>query len=43
MPARENKPLLDGVQKVIKGSEGRSLPPDSQTAHVDHVLWLRGT
>lgn len=43
MPARENKPLLDGVQKVIKGSEGRSLSPDSQTAHVDHVLWLRGT
>lgn len=31
------------MQKVLKGSEGRSLSPDSQTAHVDHVLWLRGT
>lgn len=31
------------MQEVIKGSEGRALTPDSQTAHVDHVLWLRGT
>lgn len=37
------KPLLDGVQEVIKSSEGCALTPDSQAAHVDHVLWLRGT
>lgn len=38
-----DKPLFDGVQEVIEGSEGRALTPDSQAAHVDHVLWLRGT
>lgn len=37
------KPLLDGVQEVFKGSEGCALTPDSQAAHIDHVLWLRGT
>lgn len=31
------------MQEVFEGSEGRALTPDSQAAHVDHVLWLRGT
>lgn len=37
------KPLFDGVQEVLEGSEGCAFTPDSQAAHVDHVLWLRGT
>lgn len=37
------RPLLDGVQEVVKGLEGRALAPDPQAAHIDHVLWLRGT
>ena len=36
-------PLLDGMQKLLEGSEGRAVPPDAQAAHVDHVPGLRGT
>ncbi|TNN41607.1 hypothetical protein EYF80_048222 [Liparis tanakae] len=37
-PSTPNKPLLDGVQEVFKGPEGRALAPDSQAAHVEHRL-----
>lgn len=37
-----HSPLLNGVEKVLKGSEGCALTPDAQAAHVDHVSGLRG-
>ena len=39
----KSAPLLNGVQKFLKGPEGRALTPDAQAAHVDHVPGLRGT
>lgn len=36
----QGSPLLNGMQELLEGSEGRSLAPDAQAAHVYHVAGL---